>query len=1533
MQRFSSFNSPSSPSVSASNSTSNSASNSASNSTSLYRPVADSTDQKEKGHHSPSNSLPESVPTLATPSTTTTSSTTKSDFDTNISPLAAATSAVGDASNKVTISGRATHDSCSTSKVPAWRQDFNTPQLAFNVPSSDSATSFSTTGAIHQSSLSTVGSPRGLSASTRGLPQSPIPAKRPSATPIQGEPVMHPSPIKKARTGASPPRKVDLPKQNANLDPSGRGKQQGPLSPLFFSHTPARHVHRPASFPATDPAVSMLSRMREDPAGGVTTLKLPRASVSSISPGRSESTPGSWGSSMDVPTHSATPDSRSLPPGLQMLQGVGVIEFLEQDERPTFLIDLDNSANASRAGLHILYYNASLRSAHEVLQYLSVDQEDASADTDFGRFKSWITTPSKSRASADIASTHIYAGITWTLSTLRRRFRFVSAHASFATPRPGTALPLIDETGASETRSAGHSPVMPVTPDAELVDAPDYFGDTIDANFDSRSADVDTIMEGGEARLHPDDFTNQVFQSQPARSIFDWTRIPMSDSLPPHIKFARSVDWAATPLGPIEDWPADLRSMSNLIMGSPHPAAMYWGPQYVIIYNEAYLELAGKKHPKLMGACYMDAWSEIWDEIKPVFKSALESGQATMKHENQLFINRHGFLEETFFSWSIVPLVGGEGEVVGLYNPAFENTRRRVNERRMLMLREIGERTAAATTVSGFWPQVLKGLEFNEFDVPFALIYSAREDTESEVSSLHSGSLIHSPQLFLEASLGAPENHPAAVDQLDMRQSDDGFVPYMRQSMAAGGVPIVLSEENGNLPTHLIDGLHWRGFGDPSKTLVVFPVIPTTAGESVIGFIVMGVNPRRPYDDDYKLFIHLLSRQLATSMASVVLFEEEIKRGQRAARLAALDRQELSMQLYLRTQEAVESEYRFTRMAEFAPVGMFIANFAGKINYCNDMWWQISRHSRSEDSVDTWMDSVRNEDRPTLEEAWSKLLKEKTTISVEFRFKCSQQSDGNTIDTWVLMSAYPEKNPEGNLKLIFGCITDISSQKWAEKVQNERREEAVEMKRQQENFIDITSHEMRNPLSAILQCADQIANNITVFNAHAVKTEVETLLDACLDAANTINLCASHQKRIVDDILTLSKLDSNLLAVTPIDEQPVRVVQHALKMFESELIAHDIEFNFNVDKSFEQYGIKWVKLDPSRLRQVLINLMTNAIKFTQGREKRSITVSLSASKHVSEVTRKGISYFERVDHQRTTVMNINNLDEWGHGEEINLHCTVEDTGPGLIEEEMKLLFQRFQQATPRTHVQYGGSGLGLFISRILTEMQGGQIGVTSRRDVGSSFSFYIKCRRSLSPPPDSEPIMPIKIPRKSHAASALPPKPEIRRQVSQSTTTPAVTAIPTALAATEDATQLFDVLIVEDNIVNQKVLQRQLRNCGNNTFVANHGKEALQTLERSRFWAGKEAEGVDISVILMDLEMPVMDGMTCARRIRELEREGTIVQHIPIIAVTAYARPEQIESAKAAGIDDVISKPFRIPELLPKIEELVGKYKNLSVSN
>ncbi|KAK3177617.1 hypothetical protein K4F52_009618 [Lecanicillium sp. MT-2017a] len=1345
---------------------------------------------------------------------------------------------------------------------------------------------------------------------------------------------MSSAPVKKPRTGASPPRRFEIPASAAApLTAAGvRSPREAVFSPLFFSNRPVRH-NRPSLDSTSDLAASMLSRGSDPSHESVTTLKLPRACVSSASPALSGSTPGSLSSSIDVSASSISPDSVTLPSNLQVLRSIGVLELLEDDDRPTFMVDLNNPANAIQPNLPILYYNASLRAFQEIHHLFMSESPDGRAappTAEYQTFKAWVlsTATDPQRPELTLPSCD-YGHITWTRSTVRQRFRFISGNINLSSSTgsvyssPKTSL--VDEPESVDVDLATATLPAPVEPAADSLEPIDYFGDAVSETSKPVSSAEQLRFERALSTQagpgHPDEFTNQVLQSKEARPFFDWTRIPMSDSLPEHIKLAKATDWASTPLGPIEDWSYELRALSNLVMGSPHPATLYWGPDYICIYNAAYTEIASKRHPEIMGMKNMEAWPELVDDIEPVFRSAWESGQATMKHDNQLFLNRDGYLEETFFSWSLVPVIGGDGQVVGLYSPAFENTRRKINERRMLTLREIGERTATATTVSCFWQLVQKGLDYNELDIPFSLIYSLTEESNSEVGSTQSGGVNQPVHLTLEASAGVPRDHPSAPEILDLRTSDAGFAPYMRQSMALGGTPVVLSREDETLPDHLTDGFQWRGFGEPCRTIVIYPIVPTTSGETITDFIILGVNPRRPYDDDYKLFLHLLARQLATSMASVVLFEEEIKRGQRAAKLAAMDRQELSMQLLLRTQEQSELERRFTRMAENAPVGMFIADSNGIIDYCNDMWWQISRHVRSEALGEAaWMNSVRAEDRDHLEAAWRRLVEDKVTVSIEFRFKHCKQHGDHTIDTWVLLSAFPEKNADGSLKSIFGCITDISSPKWAEKVQNERREEAVELKRQQENFIDITSHEMRNPLSAILQCADQIANNITDFKMLDNKAEVESLLENCLDAANTINLCASHQKRIVDDVLTLSKLDSNLLTVAPTEEKPVRVVQRTLKMFEAELGAHDIEFEFLVDDSFVRHGIKRARLDPSRLSQILINLMTNAIKFTQGQEKRVITVKLSASRDISEVASQGVSYLPRHNNQLAAGIDLNNKAEWGSGDVFNIHCSVEDSGPGLEEEDLKILFQRFQQASPRTHVQYGGSGLGLFISRILTEMQGGQIGVASSTGQGSKFSFYIQCRKCEESTEEVEDISAFKIPRK---CGTMDPA---------MTTIPKLTGEPIARrTSTAQVGPLYDVLIVEDNIVNQKVLQRQLRNCGNNTVVANHGQEALQALEKTRFWAGHEAEGSDISVILMDLEMPVMDGMTCARRIRELERDGTIIRHIPIIAVTAYARPEQIESAKEAGIDDVISKPFRIPELLPKINELVTKYSNLAI--
>lgn len=908
-----------------------------------------------------------------------------------------------------------------------------------------------------------------------------------------------------------------------------------------------------------------------------------------------------------------------------------------------------------------------------------------------------------------------------------------------------------------------------------------------------------------------------------------------------------------------------------------------------------------------------------------------------------LFIKRSNYLEETYFSWAIIPMIGGDGTVMGLYNPAFEKTRRKIAERRMLTLREVGERTAVARDVKSFWNQVMKALASNEYDTPFVLLYSVMDDSDSDSSSMHSSSVFGTKQCLLEGSMGVPSGHKCAPDQLELKTSMDGFAPVLREVMKTDK-PVLLEIGSGDLPAEMMEGIGGRGFDDPVQSVVVCPIHPTT-GESILGFLVLGVNPRRPYDDDYNLFVQLLSRQLATSLASVVLFEEEIRRGQRAAKLAALDRMELSEQLAARTQEARDSETRFTRMAEFSPAGLFIANSEGHIIYCNDTWYEISRVHKDTASTDRWIDAVKPEDQQMVTSLWHTLVDKTEAVTAEFRFKAPwEDKNGNSTDTWVLFSAYPEKNLQGTLKSVFGTITNISQQKWAEGFQKRKMEEAVELKRQQENFIDITSHEMRNPLSAILQCADEISTSLLDFKQSGSKVIDEELVTNSIDAAQTIALCAQHQKRIVDDILTLSKLDSAMLLVTPVDVQPLTVVQRALKMFEGELQTADIQMEFIVDESFSRLGVDWVRLDPSRVLQVLINLTTNAIKFTTTEARRTIKVTIAASTtKFSLLDNRLVNYFPT----RSKRVDMTQGPDWGTGDDIYVHFAVQDTGRGLNEEEKKLLFLRFSQASPRTHVQYGGSGLGLFISRELTELQGGEIGVSSEAGKGSTFAFYVKARRS-SPPADPVEQLPVSL-------SRAPSDPRSKRTQDSVIKTrdfaAPVPSRPTSGAGVADSSsgpkshggQIRDrkditVLIVEDNLVNQKVLQKQLKNQGFTVHVANHGGECLDQLCNSTYYYHHAAPGggggggetpapLELSVVLMDQEMPVMDGLACTRTIREWEETGKLIRHVPIIAVTANARAEQIAQLMAAGMDDVVSKPFRIPELVPKIEELAGKFK------
>jgi CheY-like chemotaxis protein len=391
----------------------------------------------------------------------------------------------------------------------------------------------------------------------------------------------------------------------------------------------------------------------------------------------------------------------------------------------------------------------------------------------------------------------------------------------------------------------------------------------------------------------------------------------------------------------------------------------------------------------------------------------------------------------------------------------------------------------------------------------------------------------------------------------------------------------------------------------------------------------------------------------------------------------------------------------------------------------------------------------------------------------------------------------------------------------------------------------------------------------------------------------------------------LSKLDSDLLDISPNSVDPRHLVEKAVKMFQAELDNDETGTSVSVDEAYQEMGIQMVVLDESRVIQVLVNLLSNAIKFVRGEIQRAIRLQISASYSRPSLILEDISYVASRQKQRPRRPSTKGSD----GEDMYIIFSVEDTGCGLNKEEMDHLFERFSQASPQTYGQYGGSGLGLFICRELVELQGGQIGLSSVPGHGTTFKFYVRARRDVGTP-QKELEMPsvAKLPsvasktgRKNSMQSNMGSssrKSSINSNTSDSTSP--VEDIPMAMI--EQPIAPLHILIVEDNLINQRVMSQQLRQLGCTTYTTNHGLEALTFITKTPFYSvntsstASQKRLVPLSCVLCDLEMPVMDGLTCIRKIREMEADGTLNGHVPFIAVTANARGEQLDDAIEAGM-------------------------------
>lgn len=254
--------------------------------------------------------------------------------------------------------------------------------------------------------------------------------------------------------------------------------------------------------------------------------------------------------------------------------------------------------------------------------------------------------------------------------------------------------------------------------------------------------------------------------------------------------------------------------------------------------------------------------------------------------------------------------------------------------------------------------------------------------------------------------------------------------------------PTKIQTRDGTLPESLIEGIQWRGFEEPCREAIIFPVRPTNA-EAVMAFLLIGVNPRRPYDEDYHHFVNILNRQLSTSLASIMLYEDEIRRGQTAAEAAAKEREQLSDQLAMQT-------LRLQRMTETSPVGMYYIDEKGVMLEANDRYYEITGHPRDDRSELSFRHLFHEESLQIALDSWLEYTVHRRPWTGELRLKKPwiDPTTGEVLENWILGAGQPEYYADGSFKLVLGSITDISRIKWAEGLQNRRLQDAEETRRQ-----------------------------------------------------------------------------------------------------------------------------------------------------------------------------------------------------------------------------------------------------------------------------------------------------------------------------------------------------------------------------------------------------------------------------------------------------------------------------------------------------
>ncbi|MFD1140243.1 PAS domain-containing protein [Larkinella insperata] len=783
----------------------------------------------------------------------------------------------------------------------------------------------------------------------------------------------------------------------------------------------------------------------------------------------------------------------------------------------------------------------------------------------------------------------------------------------------------------------------------------------------------------------------------------------------------RTVDWSTNPLGPIERWPQSLRTTLSLILHSKFPMFLFWGPERICFYNDAYRPSLGEigKHPTALGQRAVDLWPEIWSTIEPLISQIMAGGEATWNEDQRFSIYRNGQLEETYWTYSYSPVHDESGAVGGVLATCTETTEKVTN------LKGIAESKdqlmfAIDAAELGTWDLNPETNRFTgndrlkswfglapdaEIELPLALATIADEDRQRVIEAIETALQPSSGGNYaIEYTIVNP------ADQRKRRVKAKGKAVFDDAGKAV--------RFNGTLQDYTEE---YRAGEEQQKLM-------TLVENSVDLMSVLGLDGRNTYinkagrellgiDDDQDVTqvpiadlhtpeqLEFVSSQILPTVMTTGRWSGQFAaRNRKTGEIIPLynnclridDRltgQPLAVGAVMRdlrpentTKKALEeSREQFRLLADFMPQFVWAAQPSGALNYFNQSVYNFSGLSAEDVQRHNWLRLVHPDERQATVDAWMNSVKTGESFVFQHRFR---RNDGEY--RWQLSRAVPMKNSEGVIQWWIGTSTDIDDQKKVadelEQMVQQRtlelhssNQELIKTNHELEQFAYIASHDLQEPLRKIQSFSELLHLNLTDREMSG-------------QYLNKISTSAQRMGELIKSVLNYSRLSNTA----------ERFVETDLNQI---LAGVESDFELMIEQKgavIRRSNLPVVEGIPMHLSQLFSNLIGNSLKF-------------SATEPVIEITSQSLSA-EEVAQIQGLRMDLPYV-----------YIRVKDNGIGFEQEYAERVFTIFQRLN---HTKsYSGTGIGLALCRKIVENHSGKITAESELGNGAAFHIYLPVKR------------------------------------------------------------------------------------------------------------------------------------------------------------------------------------------------------------